>query len=202
MYIRDLERVDLLHAPFRADLWRAPLLAVGWLKHPHPFVRGFAPTELYPLLERFVEHAQHHFEQYHSRGLELCSLCEDKTREAKLIPFGFFNLIVPGERVVYVAPASILHHVHSHRYLPPAEFVDAVRTCPPYGSNEFLAALKRVNGDVAPPIERYEDHLATFRAAIERAEKQRPTTEGVTNPPMLTSAVSDLGENAVLVTYK
>jgi hypothetical protein len=48
---------------------------------------------------------------------------------------------VPGRTVLYVAPEMILHYVTDHRYLPPAEFVEAVTTCPLPGTPAYAAAI-------------------------------------------------------------
>ena len=188
MHFPDLEPCRY-RAPFHADQWRTPLLAIGWLEHSHTFSRGFAPHGLYSLLERFIEDAEPHFEQYHSRGLHLCSLCESHTSEPKLIPFGFFNLLVPGVDVIYAAPAAILHYVKTHYYAPPAAFVEAVKQCPRYGSDEYMSALTRANAGVAPPIERYEDVVRAFREALEATAIAREIAASAAQAPN-----SDQGE--------
>ena len=171
MYVADLE-LCRFRAPFHSDCWRAPLLGIGWLEHPHAFTRGFATNGLFEKLEQFVDSAEPHFAQYHSRGLHVCSLCDNKTRETRLIPFSFFELLVPGADVIYVAPGAVLHYVKSHYYVPPTDFMDAIEKCPPYGSREFMDALRRANCNEPPPIETYDEYVRSFREAIEAREKQ------------------------------
>jgi hypothetical protein len=43
--------------------------------------------------------------------------------------------------VVYFCPGMIVHYIVRHRYLPPGEFIEAVRHCPPQGSEEFMALM-------------------------------------------------------------
>ena len=171
MHIEDLE-LCRYRAPFHADCWRAPLVAVGWLENPNSFSRGFATGGLYERIEKFVESAEPHFEHYHSRGLHACSLCDKRSSETRLIPYSFFSLLVPGTDRVYVAPAAILHYVRNHYYVPPAEFLEAVDHCPRYGSKEYLAALARANQDEPPPIETYEEYMRRFKEAIAARERQ------------------------------
>ncbi|MBN9681326.1 MULTISPECIES: hypothetical protein [unclassified Corallococcus] len=46
-----------------------------------------------------------------------------------------------------IAPPMMVHSVDARGYAPPAEFVKAVRVCPPLPSPAYVAALR----DVAPP---------------------------------------------------
>lgn len=189
MYIPDLE-LCRYRSPFDERDWRAPLLAVGWLEHSQHLTRGFAPHGLYAQLERFVEDAQPHFEQYHSRGLHLCSLCEHQTSETKLIPFGFFNLLVPGDNVIYAAPAAIIHYVKAHHYVPPEQFTQAVVNCPPYGSDEYMNALRIANRGDALPIERYEDVVRAFQEAL--AETAAARAEAASRQQSVSSEDTEL----------
>lgn len=50
-------------------------------------------------------------------------------------------LLVPGEGTVYASPELIAHHVEEHGYLPPAEFLRALKRCPPARSPEYHARV-------------------------------------------------------------
>jgi hypothetical protein len=54
---------------------------------------------------------------------------------------GIYNLWVPGNDVIYVAPELILHYIQEHRYRPPDEFISAVLRCPDPKTQQYLDAL-------------------------------------------------------------
>jgi len=54
------------------------------------------------------------------------------------------DILVPGKTMAYMAPALILHYIRTHRYLPPACFLEAVLDCPEPGSAEYLDAIRKV----------------------------------------------------------
>jgi hypothetical protein len=57
---------------------------------------------------------------------------------------GDSDILVPGETVIYVAPALILHYIRAHNYLPPFPFLKAVLACPEPTSPEYLAKLEKI----------------------------------------------------------
>lgn len=85
---------------------------VGWLApSTHTPTTGEAPQSF---LERLkVLPIGHPY-----RGWHVCEWCK---RES-----GNGDVRVPGDGVVYVAPALIAHYVEVHGYLPPQAFIDAV----------------------------------------------------------------------------
>jgi hypothetical protein len=60
------------------------------------------------------------------------------------------DIIVPAEAVVYQAPALILHYIRSHRYLPPACFLQSVLNCPEPGSDRYIATIDKVTPELKP----------------------------------------------------
>lgn len=54
---------------------------------------------------------------------------------------GVFNLFIPGDGVLYVAPSLILHYMDAHGYGPPKEFQASVMSCPPMRSMDYLKAV-------------------------------------------------------------
>ncbi len=65
----------------------------------------------------------------------------------RVLSMGQLNLFIPGEGCVYVAPSLIAHYIRSHRYAPPAEFVEAVLECPEMHSEEYLQARRDLPQD-------------------------------------------------------
>jgi hypothetical protein len=76
-----------------------------------------------------------------SGGYHTCEFC------GKAWGSGTFR-VPAGDRVFFV-PEMIAHYVEAHRYVPPAEFTEAVLTCPLPGTPEYEAA-------VAPFAEHYD----------------------------------------------
>lgn len=60
------------------------------------------------------------------------------------------NLGIPSGDVLYVAPEMLAHYIDAHRYLPPAEFLAAVQTCPPFESAAYAEAVGRFRGGSGP----------------------------------------------------
>lgn len=114
------------------------LRAIGWLENGQPFKTGEHHAEF---LSRLRELAKDPWDPKPFRGLHACDLCP-----AGQTVRGFWNLFVPTDRFVFVAPELITHYVHHHGYRAPDEFVEAVMRCPPMGSPEYLSALERLYG--------------------------------------------------------
>ena len=145
MYIEDLTLCRYHRGVLDADSWQTPLLAVGWLEHPHRYAQGDVPANLVARLEQFVHAASEAFAHEHFRGLHCCSLCSTE-RAAAPLELSYINLLIPGSGVVYASPAGILHYMAEHSYLPPSDFIAAVNACPDYGSEPYLVALRQANG--------------------------------------------------------
>lgn len=150
MYFEDLTLCRYHGGALHADNWQAPLLAVGWLEQPHQYPQGVAPSNLAPRLRAFIAAARDVFSD-HFRGLHSCTLCPPGVPAADL-ELSYINLLIPGRRVVFAAPAGILHYITDHSYLPPSEFIEAVNACPTYGTDEHLAALRDANASHPAPL--------------------------------------------------
>ena len=151
MHFDDLSPCRYGSDEFDAANWRAPLLAVGWLEHPHPFTRGAAPRYL-------AAHVRALALASDFMGVHGCSLCTARGLDAK-IETSPSNLFVPGNGVVYLAPGGIEHYIEVHSYLPPRSFVEAVFACPPLGSPDyrvdFRLATARDDAALWPPPDAY-----------------------------------------------
>ena len=153
MHFQDLDLCRYHRGPLDADSWRAPLLAVGWLEHPHEFGQGPTPDGLIERLNELIldageEHPQHSF-----RGLHCCSLCALGLDIGRGLPSSHINILVPGRGAIFAAPGGIVHYIEMHSYLPPQDFIAAVAACPTYGSPEYYDALQAANAAEKPPIE-------------------------------------------------
>jgi hypothetical protein len=101
---------------------------VGWLDREHSFPTGDVPHDLVEKLRACCAVLHNPMRGYH-----LCELCALPTRGVpevcggKLVKLGCAEIRVEGKAgVVYCAPNLILHYVTTHRYLPPAEFLEAL----------------------------------------------------------------------------
>jgi hypothetical protein len=111
------------------------------------------------MLDRFVSAAGQIFRHECFRGLHECSVCIP----ASLLRRSHINLLIPGEGVVYASPAGIVHYLTDHQYLPPDGFIDAANSCPEYGSDAYLSALRKANGGHEVPLRTWDDVLSDRR---------------------------------------
>jgi hypothetical protein len=96
---------------------------------------GDPPEDLVPLLN---EHLSDHWFFFAAAGKHDCEFCEAEGRSHR----DSRNLFIPSSHVVYFAPGMIVHYIEEHRYLPPQQFIEAVRHCPPQGSEDFMVMMK------------------------------------------------------------
>jgi hypothetical protein len=107
--------------------------AVGWLEAGHPYQHGSVPDEFMATLKQHVAKAH---QPVLFMGLHECSLCPQGKRRAD-----FCNLLIPTPRLLYVAPALLVHYIEDHGYRPPQEFIEAVMACPEQESEEYMKLL-------------------------------------------------------------
>jgi hypothetical protein len=139
--------------------------AVAWLDNIHPFPTGTVATAV---VDRLIELSQDPFEPVSCLGFHKCEICprptsREKHRGARYdwIPFAWFkrrregarsfgarNIFVPGRAVIYAAPTLITHYILVHHYVPPAEFIAAVRSCPDMMSPQYEFAMKANGPDI------------------------------------------------------
>lgn len=119
--------------------------AVGWLEHPHPYVRGPVEPEFEAAL---LAHARCVYGGIPSFGIYFCSLCE---AEGRVGPHGTSSqdeLLIPASDCLYEAPIWIVHYVKCHEYRPPDEYRRAVLACPSPGSREYALAVEPYISDL------------------------------------------------------
>lgn len=173
MYFEDLTPCRYHPGPLDAARWRVPLLAIGWLEHPHDFVRGAAPLSLVRKLEGLVIAAGEAHPHYSFRGLHHCSICEATSSGNEGLLSSYINMLIPGAGVIYAAPAGIVHYIEAHSYLPPSAFIEAVETCPGYGSPAYYEAIQASNLGETPPLESWEQYKFQTRPAMLAAIQAR-----------------------------
>jgi hypothetical protein len=107
------------------------ILNVGWLESGHNFPVGDPPGGF---LDALAELCAGNL-QAPTRGWHECDLCDDEDLESPCTVDIGGNQVKLGSAEVRVisedgkilsAPNLVLHYVDRHRYLPPAEFVEAV----------------------------------------------------------------------------
>jgi hypothetical protein len=112
------------------------LLAVGWLENGRPFPQGESDPAFLTVLETL---AKQPWAPVEFIGVHRCEFCPEGRQ-----PAGRNNLFIPGDGVVFAAPALITHYIREHGYLPPSAFVKAVMACPPPRSRAFHTAIRSV----------------------------------------------------------
>ncbi len=170
MYFADLTPLMYHSDPWNADCWRVPLLAVGWLEKEQSTHRGAAPEGLLPLLRQHIEGAKEAQPHINFRGLYSCTLCDEADGG---LEDSHVNLLIPGDKRVYAAPAGIAHYIESHGYLPPAEFIAAVISCPKYGTTKFYDALRAANLGNPIPAQHWDEHLKESAERLRRILEAR-----------------------------
>jgi len=118
-----------------------PVLNIGWLGAGQPFETDITSQEFRDHLFQFSSSENFVLLE---RGFHICEFCSSKYIEnwnqgSELRGNG--EIRVPGNLVLYAAPALIYHYVVEHDYKPPQEFIDAVMTVPQPGSEEYNALL-------------------------------------------------------------
>jgi hypothetical protein len=124
-----------------------PPTAVGWLEEDHIFTKGRAPSStLFKLCDFLVDNWEP-FELIY-RGYHACSMCglygNYENAFGHKFTMGCRNLFIPSANndFLFAAPSMIFHYMIEHDYLPPDSFIEAVDSCPPMGSLEYLQAIE------------------------------------------------------------
>lgn len=107
---------DLTPCTAFPGVWRN-LLAVGWLSKDHSFTKGPVEAGIIPRVRFLGPDAP--------RSAQVCELCNSEP-----VPVTSPALFVPGDGVMYVAPALLRHYVRKHGYQPPSEFLEALKKYP------------------------------------------------------------------------
>lgn len=118
---------------------------MGWLDAGHGFPTGTLNAEL---LERIRVYAERLAASVTAlrwgvlAGPHTCTLCGSHRASG--------NFGVPADDLLVVCPEMISHYVTVHAYLPPAEFLSAIRRAPLPGTAEYSAVVERFVATDAP----------------------------------------------------
>jgi hypothetical protein len=145
MYFPDLGLLRYHEGAFRAENWSAPLLAVGWLEHPHVFPKGVIDDAVISKLKDLVEQTRRYQEFSSFLGVMDCTFCRAVNLPGPGPIWSQENVFIPGRNAVYVAPGGILHYIEQHSYCPPSEFLNAVLQCPNLATPMYRDAIRTAN---------------------------------------------------------
>jgi hypothetical protein len=124
MFFRDLEMYRYaIPAPLK------DVVAVGWLSRTNDYPIGDAPSGFVDALARLLPS----YRVNQTRGFHECEFCSKspftyEVQPGKTIVLGSAEIWVPSadQGMIYAAPDLVYHYVKEHRYLPPANFIQAV----------------------------------------------------------------------------
>jgi hypothetical protein len=105
---------------------------VGWLDPAFPFPKGNIPDTIATKLEKIMEYEK---DINVIRGLPYtCRFCGNKTVSLKFqirnnpVMLGVSEIWIPSDNDrYYAAPSLISHYIKAHHYLPPKEYVTALK---------------------------------------------------------------------------
>jgi hypothetical protein len=133
---------------------RELMLNVGWLGLAGGVPSGRFPAELIETLVSLAVRGERPM-----RGFHECDFCDVRSPIEKSIPsrgesvvLGMSELqVISASGQVFAAPSLIVHYIEAHDYLPPMEFIDALRA----GREEELASAGIVH-DLTSEVERLD----------------------------------------------
>jgi len=151
-YFADFSQCTYHSGPFHAASWQCPLLAVGWLEHPHEFPIGGQLAENVRDRLAFLRFAfSQAYRSHLFRGWHECSWCRAHGVKA-MLGDSHINVLVPDTNRVFIAPGRIDHYVENHGYLLPKEFLRALMQCPDPRDAKYENMLARANRGVSSPL--------------------------------------------------
>ena len=140
------------------------LLAVGWLTERETFSKGAVDPEVFAKIERLAERTLYIFV---FRGFHTCELCGPEVErrlvdaDGNRVPSSsHLNLFVPYGDKIFVAPQCLPHYIAGHGYRPPAEFCEAVLSCPEPQGTALTNSIREVGG---PEFAAEFEHFARIK---------------------------------------
>jgi hypothetical protein len=158
-----------------SDPWNDRVVkSVGWMEPPHPLPIGDVPAGFIDRLAAFCT-----WDKLVNLtcGYQDCEFCA--TKHGHWHPdrrrIGNGEIRVLGDGVAYAAPSMIAHYVAVHRYLPPAEFIDAVMNGPKADARVYVQYR----------LHWWEDEVneVLFAAEVERCRIERRHIRVIRFPP-------------------
>jgi hypothetical protein len=126
------------------------LRAVGWLEPGNAYTTGDVAEETF---ERLCCLLADPWTFFASSGGHGCGFCRftggvgtSTYRGHRVCGYSAHVLFVPGEGILYVAPAGIRHYIDAHGYQPPDEFCRAVQACPDMRTMAYKRAVLENGG--------------------------------------------------------
>jgi len=170
---------DLSDYTYHAAFYRPATKNVGWLERGHDFEQ-MIPTD--KILDLLWCHCQISVAQ--TRGIHECDLClPPKTvfaaRNGIRLLLGTSEIrVFSKEGRIYAASTLVYHHVHTHRYKPPDEFLRALGEGPIPASKEYFELLKNAglewHGTGSPPVDRPAFKFEKVEGEMRRIEVRKP----------------------------
>jgi hypothetical protein len=147
MNYKDLDLCNYHSGPCSYKSWEQPLLAVGWIETA-AFTKGSCPKDLIEKLKLLRKQTREIYFQFAFRGLHRCTLC----LENSCLDNSEVNIFIPSNGRIYICPGRIDHYIVKHNYLPPGEFLEALKECPEIDSTEYKNKLYKANKEIEPPL--------------------------------------------------
>jgi len=107
-------------------------LNIGWLERCATYATGVVGADLTPKLLALCKFPVNQYRGWH--GCHFCKEYPVRIKDAEgefCVGDGEIRLPARDGEVTYVAPNLVYHYVDVHHYLPPAVFLDALRTLSP-----------------------------------------------------------------------
>tara|TARA_R110002111_G_C5968880_1_gene370134 strand:+ start:1211 stop:1699 length:489 start_codon:yes stop_codon:yes gene_type:complete len=153
MYFEDLSPYryyadDNCWYEFADDCEFKKILHIGWLDSNHSFPLGTVDKALVKQLRDLVcgSPGWVNVHVHAISGLHPCNLCNAnpkiRCRTGRLRYLGITELWIPSrdKKIIFASPDMVLHYIEEHSYLPPAEFLEALRnfdTSQPFDAEEL-----------------------------------------------------------------
>jgi hypothetical protein len=131
-----------------------PIKSVGYLSRDRDYPKGETSDSVFDRLALLGMRPLYCYAGHHECDLDSCGSglppLDVKWRGMTIPRWCSTDILLPDRTFVYIAPALILHYIRTHRYLPPACFIDAVLTCPEPGSDEYRSEIRRIVPNFPP----------------------------------------------------
>lgn len=128
MHIPDLNKYN-----YNLPIQLETVLAIGWLDPSEDFNQGPVPKQIISKLWEifFFERQGRDLLVNVLRGIHACGFCGFDSLvmgpDEKQHVLGHAEIWIPSGQVWYAAPTMIIHYIEKHQYLPPQEYLEAVR---------------------------------------------------------------------------
>ncbi len=121
-----------------------PALNVGWLERPHEFPTGRVSKSKVKKLLAYYDYPVNQTRGFHTR-----TICRGKDRRSSEFLSGIVGSaeiwVLANDGQVFACPKLIAHYIVDHSYLPPPEFLEAVRNGPRPHTEPYQEILASVN---------------------------------------------------------